>query len=253
MLIVTPDRNTHDNDFGGAFDPEAMTFMVLLKPGNHQRIKIDVSKSYAQRNAQLLKVFDAPECLADGIVFFCHGWASGIQGGLRNPDIAQFAKLLGQAQASHSNFYPITLYCCTTGDSPVGGDGSFADRLRDALCQNGLTYCQIYAHTNVGHTTENPYARMFRGEGSTVGSADAQWVVRPPSKGVVSPLWKPWVKALNRTLWAPGATLDNAAFSGTTADDKFSSVKYAKMFRFYAPYLPTESLHMLLDPQNVAV
>jgi hypothetical protein len=252
MLIVTPDRNTVRSDYTGAFKPEAERLVSILRaPPTKSVCRIDVSYSYARRHKQLMEAVEICEDAVDGgIAFFCHGWSSGIQCGIRTPaELKAFAKLIGQCQAQRGTDYRVALFCCSTADSPVGGDGSFADRLRDALCTEGLIYNEVFAHVTKGHTTRNPYARVFCGEGSSVGSADAQWVVRPPSKGVGSPLWKAWRAALAGTHWKKGHRFSADAMSGDPAGMLFND-RLAADFRFYVPWLSTETLHMLLQKQE---
>jgi hypothetical protein len=93
----------------------------------------------------------------------------------------------------------VLLYCCSTASTiralwgkSVGGDGGFADMLRDALCENGATHCRVMGHVTAGHATRNPYVRFFDGAGSPVGGAGGTDVVRPSSK-----LWTAWREALN--------------------------------------------------------
>lgn len=139
------------------------------------------------------------------LAIFCHGWSSGIQlvAGERVKQFAQAIKagLFGSARVI------VTLYCCTAGsdtdpktsetaanDAP-GGDGGFADLLRDALCAEGVVDCRVDAHTILGHTTRNPFVRRFEGRGSPAGGVGGGWLVTPQSA-----LWHAWDKAVERQL-----------------------------------------------------
>lgn len=138
------------------------------------------------------------------IAVFCHGWSSGIQfvHGARVKHFAQAIKagLFGSTRVN------VTLYCCTagsdtdpktpetSGDAP-GGDGGFADLLRDALCAAGVVDCRVDAHTVLGHTTRNPYVRRFDGHGSPVGGVGGSWLVTPGSAH-----WHAWDKATDGEL-----------------------------------------------------
>jgi hypothetical protein len=91
----------------------------------------------------------------------------------------------------------ISLAGCRAGADPgtpqyssvPGGASSFAGRLRDLLLAGGApTGGEIRAHTTTGHTTENPYARVFRIAPAARGAAGvdvsvvrgapaAQWIL----------------------------------------------------------------------------
>jgi hypothetical protein len=68
----------------------------------------------------------------------------------------------------------------------VGGDGGFADLLRDELVDIGCPTI-IYAHSTAGHTTQNPHLRVFppheRFGGKFVVAKD-------------SGLWQKWVRCM---------------------------------------------------------
>jgi len=137
------------------------------------------------------------------LAVFCHGWSSGLQlvPGVR---VEAFARTLAAVMTGP---IVVTLYACTTGsdtdprtpetagsDAP-GGDGGFADELRDALCAAGRTRCRVDAHTVLGHTSRNPYVRRFDGLGLADGGAGGGWIVRPGGR-----LWGAWARALAGSL-----------------------------------------------------
>ncbi len=139
--------------------------------------------------------------LIEQVAFFCHGWPSGIQLVPLNK-INQLARDLAAKVVSSSLL--VTLYCCSTAsdtdpktpemqDTGTGGDGGFADLLRDALCAQGFFDCQVDAHTTAGHTTQNPYVRRFEGHGIPTGGVGGQWIVTPRSKQ-----WAKWSAALKK-------------------------------------------------------
>ena len=141
------------------------------------------------------------------VAFFCHGWSSAIQ----LCPAARVHELARAIRAASADTAPVvTLYACTTGsdtdaktpergegphgDAP-GGDGGFADQLRDALCAEGAVDCIVDAHTVEGHTTRNPYVRRFAGCGVATGGVGGQWLVTPRSA-----LWDRWVHAVKGEL-----------------------------------------------------
>jgi hypothetical protein len=123
----------------------------------------------------------------DHLAIFCHGWANGLQ----LVPMARVKDLAWALAPKRPGPGPVvTLYACSAADGPhLGGDGGFADTLRDALCEAGATTCCVDAHTTAGHTTRNPYVRRFVGPTPATGG---EYIVEPKS-----PLWRPWVKALS--------------------------------------------------------
>ncbi len=136
------------------------------------------------------------------VAFFCHGHKTGIQFGFRLADVEGLAKTI----ANNAGKEPVVaLYCCDTARDRdpqrdddlkpgVGGDGGFADELRDALCRAGAVDCRVYGHAVAAHTTKAPWVRVFEGRGSPVGWTGGPFLVERKS-----PLWRPWVKALQTT------------------------------------------------------
>jgi hypothetical protein len=206
-LVFTPDRNTHGNDYTGAFQPEAEHFVKLngVRPEDVHRI--DVSKTLGERRAQLMQVLQhaaASIPLVNTLAFFCHGWSRGIQLGLTTSELASAAHAIAALSGVAPPLLRIALYACSTGadvvpgkapvpDAP-GGEGDFADRLRDALCVAGRPFCQVDAHTVRGHTTQNPFVRRFSGDGSPTGGQGGSWIVAPKSVQ-----WRAWMLALQNT------------------------------------------------------
>jgi len=205
IIAFAPAFNTRGrSDTTGAFQPEAKAFLKfhgvtggLFLIDNH---RTDFEMREQVRGVLTPEVFDQG---GKYIAIFCHGLSRQIQFGFDTRNVDQLAEAIGRA----SRGWPspvVVLYCCSTArgwrdkmgylPEPVGGDGGFADALRDALCRAGMTTCQVDAHTTAGHTTRNPYVRRFEGKGSPVGGVGGYFLVAPGSK-----LWKPWVKALRDT------------------------------------------------------
>ncbi|MBN1655383.1 MAG: hypothetical protein JXA30_16575 [Deltaproteobacteria bacterium] len=189
----------------------------------------------------------------DDVAFFMHGWAEGIQCGVQLSDVSKLVEklipMISTGTAPEATLH-VLLYCCKTGDVPgspdedekklgPGGDGGFADRVRDEFCKAARPWIRVYAHTTSGHTTRNPFVRTFEGQGSLVGAVDGNWMVRPPKKGRKSPLWKPWRDA----QWSKGkfatGTMNGPVLIGNGKVQR-------KDFRFFAPYMSIEELHGIL-------
>lgn len=134
--------------------------------------------------ADTLMRFQNLECVA----FFCHGWREGIQAGFALDHAPELARYLFEACVPGAK---IPLYCCSTAEGGAGGDGAFADTLRDSLV-GMLPGAVIDAHDRRGPTTTNPYVRRF-----VVGKErekGGQWVIDPTDTR-----WPAWRKALRDT------------------------------------------------------
>ncbi|MBS7615482.1 hypothetical protein KEJ18_07135 [Candidatus Bathyarchaeota archaeon] len=123
------------------------------------------------------------------VAFFCHGTSRKIQLGF---DLNNVSKLANAIAEDNNTDIKVILYCCLTGSGTgTGGDGGFADKLRDCLCCSGATSCRVVAHTTAGHATRNPFVRFFEGMGSKTGGTGGYYPVEPKSK-----LWQAWIKKL---------------------------------------------------------
>ncbi len=209
-LVLLPDRNVIKNDWKGAFLPESINFASKAFP---QRTKlvvtrqlIDVGKTEANMRAQVALAFidaKAAGFLVPRVAFFCHGFKNRIQLGFRMPHVDQLANLIS-ASCGETLGPIVTLYACSTGggdgvnDEQDGGDGGFADALRDALCHRGRVNCRVDSHTIAGHTTQLAYVRRFEGMGSEHGGTGGSWLVAPGSK--LWPAWKAALKDKSSTL-----------------------------------------------------
>lgn len=197
IYCFRPAHNTPGKkDVTGAFEPELGAFCKAHRDEQTTEVIVDNRLPMAERRASVLKALRGEQSLVDAVAFFCHGWKSGIQLGFTNAHVRELATVLDAFGVEG-----VILYCCSTGgdvqtkkSSPGTGDGSFADRLRDALCAAGQTDCRVVAHTTVAHTTKNPHVRFFDGMGSPVGGAGGYFPVAPGSK-----LWPKWRRALQTT------------------------------------------------------
>ena len=132
------------------------------------------------------------------VAFFCHGWPEGVQTGFMLGHVRLLAGSL--ASVCGGGELTVALYCCSTGADDdgletderapgPGGDGGFANRLRDELCDLGVR-ATVFAHSTAGHTTRNPWVRVFRPD----RRAGGEWLVTPGG-----PLWAAWLRALKYT------------------------------------------------------
>lgn len=259
MIVITPDRNVHSSDFKGAFEPESLTFMKVV-PGKHTLIKFDASKGMASRKRQVLEALEELEGGGySGIALLCHGWHNGVQAGFRTRDIPELVQRVCAATKNGTDardVLHVPLFCCSTaakGKTPeaaseTGGDGGFADVLRDTFCQQGKSWVRVYGHTTPGHTTKNSQVRMFEGKGSPIGGCGGEVMVRqPPPK---NPLWRVWTAACaGKAPFNKGTMPQPAAwFAGTRGAPGTIERKH---LRFCAPFMTIEELHTVLASEGV--
>lgn len=145
---------------------------------------------FAQRGKQVLDAL-VKEKNVNVVSFACHGWKNGIQAGFDLKTVKKLAAAI--AKAGNGQYLVVPLFCCSTGDGTPhtpngpGGDGGFADGLRDELCRAGCIYCVVMGHDTAGDTVTNPYAVFFRGDGSATGGNGGMWIVAPDAK-----MFKAW-------------------------------------------------------------
>ncbi len=198
VLAFAPAHNSHGKrDATAAFIPEANR---LVKAAGGGAVDLfDNRKPMARRRREVLAALAlAKDQDFTSVAFLCHGWEDGIQAGFNRRTVGQLAKAI-QDVVQHS-FTTVPLLCCSTGDDPTdqwrtgaGGDGSFADRLRDGLCDSGAIYCRVWAHTTKGHTTRNPNVMILDGLGTPEGGVGGQMVARAGT---------PLFRKLKKALWA---------------------------------------------------
>ncbi|UJR81505.1 hypothetical protein [Sandaracinus amylolyticus] len=181
-LAFTGDRNRPGKkDWSGAFAPEALRF------AGHAR---DVARIPLDATASDMRMLISASIRSAGpsiVGFFCHGLTRRIELGFDMGTVDELAAALAEVGCSR-----VALYACSTGSGKgPGGDGGFADALRDAMCRAGLVDARVLAHETAGHATQNPRKRFFDGMGSPVGGVGGYWIVEPGSS-----LWKPWTRRL---------------------------------------------------------
>jgi len=187
IIAFAPQYNTKGRkDATGAFQREAKAFMRLHGAKGLGLFLVDNHRCDFEMRDQVLYAIRS-EPFIDTVAFFCHGLSKSIQFGFDTLNVDVLAKTLEERETSR-----VVLYACNAAGGPgVGGDGGFADLLRDAMCRAGAISCQVDAHTTAGHTTRNPYVRRFEGRLSPVGGVGGYYLVEPKSK-----LWRPWVRAM---------------------------------------------------------
>lgn len=201
IIAFAPKYNTAGrHDATGAFIPEATRFLEYHGQSKEGLTLVDNTAPSAKMRSVVLSAIDrAPDRLSC-VAFFCHGTKRGIQLGFDLKTVRDLASTIYAAARADVIPFTMPLYSCDTGrdtDSDrlddmdmIGGDGGFADTLRDELCRLGILPCRVDAHTTTGHTTRNPFVRRFPGI-VPEGGVGGYYIVPPRSK-----LWSKWGKAL---------------------------------------------------------
>lgn len=201
-VILLPNQNSPGKkDWSGAFQPEALAFAKLHGVAAKDVVQFDLRKPKPARRKEVLDALAARSGI-DTVVFFCHGLRNGLpQLGFNLANVGGLAGAIVDAAKSGANGgrdVCVVLYACSTADGAQaggpGGDGGFADSLRDALCRLGAVECRVYGHDRAGHVTKLPFVRIFEGLGSPVGGTGGRWLVAPRS-----PLWSAWRTALQKS------------------------------------------------------
>jgi len=207
VLVFIPTHNAEGKkDVTYAFLPEAKEFIKLAKAGS-ELIQFDNSKPLPARRKFVGQCIESRINKGfTSVAFMCHGWLNGMQAGYTRQQAPELAGLIHKLVNSPPNVVKtdviVPLFCCSTGDDPQNdpitaagtGDDSFADKLRDALCQVGQVNCRTMGHTTVAHTTKNPMVLFMDGMGVPDGGVGGYPPVSPKSAA-----WKLWRKALQKT------------------------------------------------------
>lgn len=183
----------HGNDAGGAFIPESINFAKYRQTLGDvvERVQFDnVEPNKAKRRAKFLELVSKAKPF-DAFAYFGHGLRNSLSSAaIGQPERKALVDLL-VSKADRGRLV-VTLYACSTGETTTGaagGEGGFADRLRDDLAAAGMVGW-VDAHTCAAHTTQNPYVRRFiMGERGNVGG---DWLVEPKSAE-----WARWRQRLN--------------------------------------------------------
>ena len=195
-LCFVPDVNSPGKkDVTGAFYPEALAFTRHHRLSPAAIVRFPARSDYGVRRQACTRAIRSVQAELDVLAFFCHGWRDGIQAGFRIANVRALAALIADHVAPNGN---VILYACEAArdadddqeDDLVGGpggDGGFADELRDA-CETLGRRITVTGHASAGHCTWNPYVRAF---GPGCHGRGGHWVVEPDSA-----LWRPWVRAL---------------------------------------------------------
>lgn len=206
ILCIAPSKDTVGRkDASGAFIPMARRFLGIHREVPGKLSTFDPTLPMRKRRSEVRSLVGTLERNLSTVAFFCHGWKDGIQAGWTDEQLVDLVSML-LTRTTDGSLKRVILYACDSGrdgdldreDDLVpgpGGDGGFADLLRDQFATFGASV-DVFAHTTAGHTTSNPYVRVFYGAKSP--QAGGPMLVAPKS-----PLWGDWRRALRDTdLWA---------------------------------------------------
>jgi hypothetical protein len=233
LLIFYSSKNSHGKkDATGAFIPEAKAFAGHYMVPDDHIIGVDCSQPKRQRRAQVLKGIESVEGL-EGLLFFCHGWPTGIQFGFNLKNLQILAALIADSAADEIK---IGLMACLTAENrerdnevnDVGPatDGGFADCLRDEIVfqsrqlDSSLKKGWIDGHKTAGHTSWNPMVVRFLLEDVTEEDdkhRGGAWIVEPGSQ-----YWRRWRAALKNNT-------DNLRYEFFRKDELAIKRKLAEM------------------------
>lgn len=211
VAIVSTENVDGKRDASGAFIPEAKAFLRFRgEDPNVNVVAFDHRMAPARRREKVERDIRSLHAQLggkpfEGVAFFCHGYRSGLQTGHTSKTVAGLVSVL---RDTCSPEVAVPLFCCDAArdadadraddllDAP-GGDGGFADVLRDAMLRTeAFRGANIDAHATLGHTTRNPYVRRFEVTAAVpsetiLGLPGGSWLVTPNSSR-----WRAWVRAL---------------------------------------------------------
>lgn len=173
-LIIASCKNSakKPSDASGAFVPWAQKYArEIAEPGARLALVDLVSEKPLKRSARVNKLL---ETSADKVIFFGHGFTSGLQTGhIGEAGIRTLGKALTAAGTKE-----LILFACTFMSSP----------LLPLLLEEAKTLEFVWGHTRAGHTTQNKLIEYKRKD------AKGNWVgmnVRSAMYAVGKrPLWR---------------------------------------------------------------
>lgn len=197
ILVLHASKNSanHGNDAGGAFIPEAINFNKHRTTLGDKVTVVPYDNNLPQgkRLESFLKLIEDAEPF-DAFVYLGHGLRNGLpSAGVTQASRKRFTDLLVKKSKSKTKLI-VTLFACSTAETTTGqpgGEGGFADKVRDDLVVAGFTEGWIDAHPVPGHATQNSKVRRFY-VSTEEASKGGTWLVAPGS-----PEFPKWKEKLN--------------------------------------------------------
>jgi hypothetical protein len=137
----------HDGD---EFAARALDCSRFWTGSGHKVRAFAIPKGNDAAKRQYVMTILAAQCNSsiDRVAFFCHGTATWFDAGFTTATIAQSGAEWRRVLTPDAR---IGLYCCLTGRDTTGLAASLS------RCSGA----PVMAHTTSGHTTRNPYKRLF--------------------------------------------------------------------------------------------
>ena len=197
-LAICPTHNAKGKrDVTGAFLPEARAFTELRAAEGGvfaEMHQFDNRAAKWRRRREVEGILDAAPYPLTHVAIFCHGYRRGLQTGHTTFSVSRLAAAIARNSTASAS---VALYACDTardGDNQrnddtkpgPGGEGGFADKLRDELLAHGMRGGHIDAHPVTAHTTKAPYVRRFYVE-PEAQDLGGDWLIAPGSAQ-----WRVW-------------------------------------------------------------
>lgn len=195
ILVMHATTNTTKPDATGAFIPEAINFRKYRESlgDTVEVIGFDNKLPPPKRAPAFLKQLEGAKPF-DAIVYIGHGLRNSLpSAGITSTYRTKFTQLIQSKSLSKTKVF-VTLFACSAAETTTGqpgGEGGFADKLRDDLVALGFSEGWIDAHPVPGHATQNSQVRRFfiSAEQAPKGGT---WLVTPGS-----PEFPKWRSKLN--------------------------------------------------------
>lgn len=194
MLIFAPQSNTPGkSDATGAFIPESQAFAKLH--GGIARTFAN-AKPMGDRRSAWLRSLEGLDRKGRVFALYSHGWPRGVQLGFLIGHIDTLASTLAVMLPERPMV--VNLACCDAArdqdddrmddlNDGVGGIGGFADMLCTRLAAHGVQ-SKVFAHASTGHTTSNPYVRVF--DSQDAYPQGGTWLVSPKDSPKLFLRWR---------------------------------------------------------------
>lgn len=198
-IAICPTHNAAGKkDVSGAFYPEAKRFLQLHGAYIH---RFDNRARKPARRREVEAAIRSSSGMIDTVAIFCHGYKNGLQTGHTTRSVRGLAEAIASVS---QQWVQVALYACDAARDAdpdriddmqpgPGGEGGFADRLRDAMLDVGLNGGHVIGHPVVAHTTKAPYVRRFYVD-EAARDTGGDWVIAPGS-----PNWPKWRRKLRES------------------------------------------------------
>lgn len=150
LIFYYPHNRLFRHD-GDEFQARALDLSKLWTMNGQKVRTFAIPKDNNERKSLYVQTVLATVCnhSIDRIAFFCHGTSNWFDAGFVTSNIATIKDELRRVLIPNKS--KIALFCCATGSSDNGL----------AMALSAAADAPVMAHKTSGHTTRNPYKRMF--------------------------------------------------------------------------------------------